>query len=44
VDVSTISETKELRYAYRCGHCGHEWSEEKVMTFESKPPPDYRGD
>jgi hypothetical protein len=44
VNISTMSETKELRYAYRCGHCGHEWSEEKVTTFESRPPSDYRGD
>jgi hypothetical protein len=44
VNVSTIGESSELRYIYRCNHCGHEWSEKKVMSFESKLPSDYRED
>ena len=22
-----VIDTEEFQYAYRCGHCGHEWSE-----------------
>jgi phage terminase large subunit GpA-like protein len=32
----TIIDTKEFRYAYRCHHCGHMWSE--LQTEESSKP------
>ena len=44
VEVPSINETKEFRYAYRCKHCGHEWFEDEVQTTERKPASDYVGD
>lgn len=26
-----IIDTAEFQYAYKCGHCGHEWSEKHVQ-------------
>jgi DNA-directed RNA polymerase subunit RPC12/RpoP len=26
----TIIDTEEFRFAYKCGHCGHEWSERRT--------------
>jgi hypothetical protein len=30
-------DTEEFRYAYRCKHCGHEWSEEHTEKHVEKP-------
>ncbi len=27
---SIAVDIKEFQYAYKCGHCGHEWSEKKI--------------
>ncbi|HYY91231.1 MAG TPA: hypothetical protein VE955_04525 [Candidatus Dormibacteraeota bacterium] len=31
-----ILDIEEFQYNYKCGHCGHEWSEKKVETHSEK--------
>jgi predicted SprT family Zn-dependent metalloprotease len=44
VEVPGIEEVKEFKYNYKCKHCGHEWSEERLKTTESEGNPEYEGD
>jgi peptide subunit release factor 1 (eRF1) len=39
-----LREREEIRYDYKCKHCGHEWSETRMRTTREKTPPDYTGD
>jgi hypothetical protein len=43
-DVPSVVDVEEFQYAYRCKHCGHQWSEvrEKVRNFDR--PEGYTGD
>jgi DNA-directed RNA polymerase subunit RPC12/RpoP len=42
--VTSIVDVEEFQYAYRCKHCGHQWSEvrEKLRDFDT--PKGYTGD
>ena len=31
-----VVDIEEFRYTYRCKHCGHEWTEEKVEEKEER--------
>ena len=44
VEAQEVEEIKEFRYNYKCKHCGHEWSEERVETTRHKGDPGYKGD
>ena len=44
VEVSEIEEVKEFRCNYKCKHCGHEWSEERLKRTERAGNPEYKGD
>ncbi len=33
--VTTMVDTKEFKYTYRCKHCGHEWIEVRKQTTMS---------
>jgi transcription elongation factor Elf1 len=39
-----IVDTKEFQYAYRCKHCGHEWSEFHVKHHTQLKPDRFIGD
>jgi hypothetical protein len=43
-DVPSIVDVEEFQYAYKCKHCGHQWSEvrEKLRDFDT--PRGYTGD
>jgi hypothetical protein len=43
-DVPSVVDVEESQYAYRCEHCGHQWSEvrEKLRSFDR--PEGYTGD
>ncbi len=36
VDRTITIDTEEFQYAYKCGHCGHEWSEKHVEEFRER--------
>jgi len=44
VGTEYIESSKKVAYTYRCEHCGHEWSDEKVESTESRSPAGYMGD
>jgi uncharacterized Zn finger protein len=29
---TVVIDEKEFQYTFRCGHCGHEWTEKRVET------------
>jgi hypothetical protein len=31
-----ILDVEEFQFTYKCGHCGHEWSEEKTKEHRMK--------
>jgi len=39
-----IVDTEEFQYAYRCKHCGHEWSEVRVKHHTQPEPESFTGD
>ena len=41
--VPAIVDEKEFQYRYRCSHCGHQWSEERVTDSQVKAQ-GYKGD
>jgi hypothetical protein len=41
---ATLSDSKTIRYSYKCEHCGHEWTEVRTTTEEEKAPEGYEGD
>lgn len=36
VDVPVVVEVEDFEYSYKCGHCGHVWSEDHSKEFEVK--------
>lgn len=34
-NVPLIVDTKEFQYAYKCKHCGHQWSEVRTQQTEA---------
>lgn len=36
VDVPTTIEVEDFEYSYKCGHCGHVWTEMHTEEFEVK--------
>ena len=33
-----VVDVEEFQYTYRCGHCGHEWSEKRLGEHKSGDP------
>jgi len=44
LSIPGLEEIKELKYNYRCKHCGHEWSERAVQAIHEKVNQGYTGD
>jgi DNA-directed RNA polymerase subunit RPC12/RpoP len=40
-DEPLLIDVKEFNYSYRCGHCGHEWSEIHRKEKTKSAPDDY---
>jgi C4-type Zn-finger protein len=43
-DVPYYADIEEFQYAYKCKHCGHEWSEIHEEEYVEKEPKGYIGD
>ena len=43
-DKPTLVDVEEFQYAYKCKHCGHEWTEVRNVTESSAAPTGYTGD
>jgi len=43
-DQPTIVDVEEFQYAYKCKHCGHQWTEVRERSRSAKAPKGYTGD
>ena len=39
-----FEENKRVKLTFKCGHCGHEWSERRFREAEAETSPEYGGD
>jgi hypothetical protein len=43
-EIPEVSDVKTFRYLFRCGHCGHEWTEERTKFTSGRVEGEYKGD